>query len=300
MHKLITATILLSTLAFIAGLPATSQDLKMVAPKPPDAVEADISDLRDIPGGGGAGFTRVFHTPLSVEEAVAFYNRQIGNMTEIEKGINYRADIIEINFKQLGVLKVYDIPRRPGITVKSVRSLKQRNCFSDYFKSFRDMANSLEHYTRKDFNDLCERFGYLELAYYGYSDRTGADGKQLTRDEVLYREYVKKLDPDAGKIMTAEELVIEAQRLMEQGRMDEAKAVLEKAAHMQQEGMQHMMKQDIEQLSEKEKKPAKDNWSEWLEFFKELDTMIYPAIVFIDVHPSNWPDDEWLHESIEW
>lgn len=295
MYKLIITTLSLLLFACISVLPAFSQGARLVAPEPPEAVEIQASKLHDRPSGGSDGFTMVFFTPLSVEEALSFYTKHVGDMQEVDAGSEYRADLMEINFKKSGVLKVYDIPRRPGVTVKSVRTLERRSCTSEFFGQFRKMSNALDQYSRQDVNNLCKQYGYLELAHYGYSDKRGIDGKQYTNDEVLYREYLKELDKDAGKVMSAEEKTAKAQRLMQQGKMDEARALFEEAAQMQMEGQQQIMQQ-----IQTGKRTAEDNWDEWLEFLKELDTMIYPTVVFIDIHPSDWPDDEWIHESIEW
>ena len=271
----------------------SGQNEQLVAPEPPEAVEAKDFPSRSIAGGGSEMFTRVFYSPLTVEDVTDFYRNETGNLKVVEQGKEYRADLIDIEFKQLGVLKVYDLPRNPGITIKCAKTLERERCSSDYFSHFGDMASNLDQYSRQDYNNLCEQYGYLELGFYGYSDNN------LTKDEVLYRKYYKKLEPEMGKAMTAEEMTNEAQQLIQQGRMNEAQELLQKAAQMQQEAYQHAIGDDPEQMM-KGQIQVSDNWNGWLEFLKELDKMIMPTVVFIDTHPSEWTQDEWIHESIEW
>ncbi len=273
-----------------------AQHKQLLAPPPPDAIvygsDVALKDAQIPP----RGFTKAFHTPLPAEEVVAFYNRQTGQMQEIVPGKHYEATLLEVTVKQLGVLKVYDIPRNPGVKVRDIRQMGSQYCSSDYFRAFRDMYNELDQYSRSDFRALCDRYGHLEHAYFGLSDQTTHDGRKLTRDEVLHREYVKKLDDERGQMVTAEEMMKEAQHLMQQGKMDEATALIEKMAEMQQE----TITRDMARVQAMERRQIEDRWDEWLEFLEELDALAYPTIVHIDYHPSHWPDDDWLHESIEW
>ncbi len=271
-------------------LPAMGDEL--MAPPPPGAVLKGSERNAESFTIPAAGFTVSFHTPLPVGEAVAFYTREVGQMEELAGGEHYRADMMTVEIKQLGVLKVYNIPQNPGISVKSVRLLQPRQCISDYFRPFRRMADELEQYSRDDFNEVCKRYGYLQHAYFGQSDKAGLD-----RDEVLHREYRRELDAGAGKELDAGEMMAEAQRLMQQGRMDEATSLLQKAAELQQQAMQ----QDLQRLQEPvAQEEVADNWDEWLRFLNELEAIAYPTIVEIDYHPAHWPDDEWLHESTDW
>ncbi len=281
---------------FCVCITLASQEERLVAPEPPEAIEVSDFPPRSITGGGSEMFTRVFFTPLPVEDVTAFYRNNVGDMQPVIQGKEYRADLIDLEFKEVAVLKVYSLPRKPGVTVKCVRTLKRDYCSSDYFNKFRDMASNLDQYSRKDYTDLCEQYGYLEIGYYGYCD----ERENMTKDESLYREYFKELEPEMGKAMTAEEMSKQAQQLIQEGRMDEARELLEKAAKLQQDAYMHAMGDDPTQMMHQGQKDIKDNWEEWLEFLKELDGMIMPTVVFIDTHPSEWTQDEWIHKSIEW
>lgn len=287
-----TSAIIVAMVIMLTGNILLAMGDKLMAPPPPGAVlkgnERDGTSFK-IPA---AGFTVSFHTPMQVGEAVSFYAREVGPMDELVSGEHYRTDMMTVEIKQLGVLKVYDIPENPGISVKSVRMLQPRQCISEYFRPFRRMADELEQYSRDDFNEICSRYGYLQYAYFGRSDEAG-----LNRDEVLHREYRRELDAAAGKELDAGEMMAEAQRLMQQGKMDEATELLHKAAELQQEAMQMDLQRLQEPVAQEE---VADNWEGWLRFLNELEAIAFPTIVVIDYHPSHWPDDEWLRESTDW
>ncbi len=156
------------------------------------------------------------------------------------------------------------------------------------------MYNALERYSYNDFRALCERYGYLDHAYFGLTGETAYDGRPLTRDQALYRDYVQKLDEGRAREVNIQEMMEEAQRLMAQGKMEEATALLEQMAAAQQQALGR----DITQMTER--RQVEDRWDEWLGFLKELDSLMYPTIVHIDYHPDHWPGDEWLRESLEW
>lgn len=278
--------------------PLLSGNPELAAPKPPQALESKDFPSANVIGFGSAEFTRIFHSPLAIDEIVDFYNNELGDIEAVKPGKEYRADVIDVEFKQLGVLKVHDLPRNPGVTVRDIRSLEQRRCRSDYFAHFRDMSNLLEKYTTEDYNEICKKYGYLELAYYEESDKMDLQGNPLMNDEILYREYLNKLEPNIGASKTAEEMIIEAQKLMEQGRMNEAQELIMEASEMQAGAQQEIMKQH--ERRRQGEITIKDNWDEWIEFLEDLDSMIPPTIVFIDTHPSQWTMDDWIHESIEW
>jgi len=289
-------TLFFSMFLILIPVSIVGQEDRLLAPPPPDAIHVDSEKGQgswEIPP---RGFTQAFHTPHSVNETVAFYNNHVGQMQEIEAGKHYRAVLIDLTVKQLGILKVYDVPRDPGVSVKSIRTMESRHCGSDLFKAFRDMSRELDHYSRSDFNEVCSRYGYLEHAYFGLSDQVTVHGRRMTRDEVMLREYTKQLDPETGEILNAEDMMAEAQRLMQQGKMEEATALFEKIAEIQQQAVQA----DMQRLQQMERRKVEDHWDDWLEFLEKLETMAYPTIVFINYHPSRWPDDEWLHENIEW
>ncbi len=290
------AALLLCLTLFCCSL-ARAGDKQLVAPKPPRAEEAPGLNIHDFNNGKDVVFVRAFYTSLSPAEAVSFYSGEIGGMEAVDQGKHYRAEVLEINIKSLGVLHLYALPRNPGVSVKCIRSLQPRNCTSEYLQPFREMVNSLEKYSRNDYNQVCRKYGYLAYAYYGNSDRTGADGRPLTRDQVLFREYKSELEPEAGERYNIEDMVAEAQKLMAEGRMEEATALFEKIAQAQQQDLSTQM----ERIQSMERREVADNWDKWIEFLEELDEMIqYPTAVFIDVHPSDWPDDEWLRDNIEW
>lgn len=273
-----------------------AQHDQLLAPPPPEAVLYGSEDDLDAFSIPDRNFTVAFHTPLPVDEVVVFYNQQVGQLQEVEPGQHYRANLIEITVKQLGVLKVYDIPREPGVKVQDIRQMSSRHCSSEYFRPFRDMYNSLDQYSRNDFRAVCEQYGFIDHAYFGVSDQTTFDGRRMTRAEVLYREYTKELDEERGEMVNVEEMMEEAQRLMQQGRMDEATALFQKIAEIQQQAVTR----DMARAQTMQRRVVEDRWDEWLGFLDELVELMYPTIVHIDYHPSHWPDDDWLHESIEW
>ncbi len=282
-------------LLILAGSIQTyAQDL--VAPEPPRAIESEDLNIRQFNNNVDVIFVQSYHTPLSMQEVVAFYREQLGDMEVREEGKHYRADIMEVEVKSSGILKVHAIPRNPGVSVKDIRSLNPGRCHSAYFRPFRDMSQQLEQYSRQDYQDVCARYGYLEYAYYGDSDQMGADGRPLTKDEVLYREYIARLEPESAEIHDLEEMSAEAQRLISQGRMEEARDIFEKISKYQQEALTTGM----QGVPDTEQTEAADHWDEWIAFLQELDQLIYPTAVFIDVHPKAWPDDDWLHENIAW
>lgn len=300
-RKMKKLTFALLTLGIVSTLCVYAQDYKLVAPLPPRAVERDVFQLPSRTTKGDAGFSRAFHSPLPVDKVVAFYNKETGRMEEVEKGL-YRSHLVKVKILKPGFLHVYAVPREPGVTVRSIRSVSRRGgCSSDFFSHFRRMTNALDRYSDKDFRNLCEQYGYLDFAWFGLSDAHDAQGNRLTRDKVLYREYLTRLEYTEGDIMTAEDLIEEGKKLMAQGKMDEARKIFEKAAETQMQAMQPMIEQSAALMQGQQLKvTAEDHWDEWLQFLKELDAMAYPSLVIIDLHPSSWTQDKWIHESIEW
>ncbi len=273
-----------------------ARDNPLMVPLPPDATLYPSGECPQGKGIPQSGFTQAFYTPHSVEDIVAFYSDHVGEMNIQDEGLHYRAGLMEVEVKSLGILKVYDFPRDPGVSVKDIRALAPRNCTGKYLRPFREMYRALEAYDRQDYRDLCERFGYLENAYFGLSDQSGNDGKLRTKDEVLHREYQRRLDEEAAETLTAEDMMEEAQRLMSEGKMDEAAALMEEMATKQQSAMQR----DMDRVQGMEEKTVDDHWDEWLVFLNELEKLAFPTVVYIDYHPSHWPDDEWLQENIDW
>ncbi len=290
------AALLLSCFIFVFIGISSAGSKQLVGPKPPQAIEAPELNIREFNNGVDIIFVQAFHSPLSPSEVASYYEEFTGRMNAEEKDTHYRANLLEIELKSLGILKVYAIPTNPGISVKCIRSLQPRNCTSEYFRAFRDMANELDAYSRHDYNDICNRYGYLEYAYYGDSDQRGADGRLLTRDQKLFREYKAELDPEGSKQYDAESMIAEAQILIAQGRIDEAQKLFEEIGKIQQQDFEAQM----DRLQGKDKKTVADHWDQWIKFLEELDGMIYPTAVFIDVHPSDWPEDEWLKDNIAW
>ncbi len=291
-----TKTLTLFFCMFMIGGTSAANDKQLVAPEPPRGIEAPELNIGEFNNGSDAVFVRAFHSPLLPSEVASFYEDHLGSMTLLEEGNHYRADLLEIGLKSTGVLKVYALPRNPGVSVKHIRSLQPRHCTSEYFRAFRDMSRQLEKYSRRDYNDICSRYGYLEYGYYGYTEKRGVDGRQLTKDQVLFRDYASRLDPEASKQHDAEALTAEAQRLIMQGKIDEAQVLFEEISKLQQ----HNLDSQMQRIQDMEQKEVEDNWDQWVEFLEALDEMVYPTAVFIDVHPSDWPDDEWLKDNIEW
>jgi hypothetical protein len=289
------------TLCIVSTLCVSSQDYKLVAPLPPRAVEGDIFQLPSGTTRGDAGFSRAFHSPLAVDQVVAFYNKETGRMEEVEQGL-YRSHLVKLKILKPDFLHVYAVPREPGVTVRSIRTVSRRaGCSSEFFSHFRRMTDALDNYSKNDFRDLCEQYGYLDFAWFGMSDAHDAQGNRLTRDKVLYREYLTRLEYAEGDIMTAEDLIEEGKKLMAQGKMEEARKLFEKAAGIQMQAMQPMIEQSAAIMQGQPLNNAvDDHWDEWLQFLKDLDAMAYPTIVIIDLHPSSWTQDKWIKESIEW
>ncbi len=279
----------------LANVSVCAQESRLLAPIPPDAISYDDPKTAALSTIPERGFSVSFHTPLSVNDAAEFYRQQIGALNPLESGKNYQATLLEINIKQLGVLKVYDIPREPGIKVQGIQMMTSARCLTDIFEPFRRMHRELDQYSREDFDKLCQRYGYLEHAFFGFSDET-IFGEPLSNKEVLRRKYTRELDKKAGEEMTMEELASEAQRLMQQGRMEEATALLERLAVMQQQAMT----ENMQGIQTGQQAPVEDHWDQWLDFLRQLEELVYPTIVHIDYHPDHWPDDEWLRESVDW
>ncbi len=290
----------LLTLGFISTLCLSAQDYKLVAPQPPQAVEGDVFKLPSRTTPGDPGYSRAFYSPLPVDQVVAFYNQESGHMEEVENGI-YRSHLVDVKFLELGFLHVYAVPRKPGVAVRCIKTVsRDRICSADFFNHFRKMADVLDHYSDEDYRDLCSQYGYLDFAWFGLSDKTDAHGDNLTRDRVLYHEYLTRLDYAEGDMMTAEEMMERVQKLMAEGKMEEARKLAEEMAEMQMKATQPMMEESIA-VMQGQPMEVEDHWDEWLQFIKELDAMAYPTLVIIDLHPSGWEDDDgWIQKSIEW
>ncbi len=281
---------------------SVSAQEKLVAPLPPQAVEYDVFQLPSRTTSGDPGFSRAYHSPLPVDRVVGFYNQEGGSMEEVETGI-YRSHLVDVKFLELGFLHVYAVPRKPGVTVRCIKTVsRDRICSSDFFNHFRRMADALDKYSEEDYRNLCKQYGYLDYAWFGLSDKTDAHGNKLTRDKVLYHEYLTRFDYAEGDMMTAEGMMEMVQKLMAEGKIQEASELAEQLIEFQIKGSQSMMEQSAAIMQGQPlDNTVEDHWDEWLQFLKELEAMVYPTLVIIDRHPSDWKDDDgWIQRSIEW
>ena len=75
-------------------------------------------------------------------------------------------------------------------------------------------------------NQIKEKYSYLEKCY--FIMERDENGELVSVDDLIYRRYDLKLDPERGGEVDKEEIMQQAQQLMSQGRMQEGMELLKK------------------------------------------------------------------------
>ncbi len=84
-------------------------------------------------------------------------------------------------------------------------------------------------------NEITEKYSYLEKCYF-IMERDD-NGKLISVDDLIYRRYDRKLDPERSGEVDKEEIMQQAQQLMNQGRIQEGMELLKKMTEDQLAGI---------------------------------------------------------------
>ncbi len=85
-------------------------------------------------------------------------------------------------------------------------------------------------------DQIKEKYSYLEKCY--FIMEKDEDGELVSVDDLIYRKYDRKLDPERSGEVDKEEIMQKAQQLMNQGRMQEGMELLKKMTEDQLAGIE--------------------------------------------------------------
>ena len=165
-----------------------------------------------------------------------------------------------------------DVRRHPlannGADVDWIRS-QAALCTSDHFMVLRDLV-ARGAGTQEDFDALCEKYGWIEHAYYRLYD---PDGLRQPMDEHLLDQARKRLYGGAYRSAEdAEALGRRMQELVMQGRFEEAGKLMEQ----------------FQGVHEASAKVPEDAWMHWAEYLQQVADHAYPTMIRIHRHPLKW------------
>lgn len=240
-------------------------------------------------------FEEAFYVRDSIQEVVAFYEREFGPMEEVRAEEKYRnvrrqAPRFKASFEpdQIGV-RAYanphksSFPDRPtGISPEQaagIQAMMPDRCKSDHFSSLRLMAQQLDKYDWKDFEAVCDRFDHIDRAYFQLTDQKDDRGAYLRKDQVLLNDQQNKLGMAEPEQMDAEQMAQRIQELQQQGKFQEMAELSRKMAEQAMHGA------GVGSGG----KPY-DNWEEWVNYLERLDGYAFQTMIRINRDPSAWPD----------
>jgi len=247
---------------------------KLLAPVYPGAVHAPEYD---------SGRFEAWLSQDPPEQVSAWYRDRLGKMPEQATG---RHDWFPL-LRQQEVARMLrsahkdwtlaedsgvDVRRHPlastGADVEWIRS-QQGSCRSDHFMVLRDLVNRGEG-TQEDFDALCEKYGWIEHAYYRLHD---PDGLRQPMDKYLLAQARERLYAGATRgAADAEALGRRMQALVMQGRFEEAGELMEalQGAHQASATL------------------PEDAWAQWVAYLQRVAEHAYPTMIRIHKHPLRW------------
>ena len=155
-----------------------------------------------------------------------------------------------------------------GADVEWIRS-QTEPCTSDHFMVLRDLVTRGAG-TQADFDALCEKYGWIEHAYYRLYD---PDGLRQPMDEHLLDQARKRLYGGAYRSAEdAEALGRRMQELVTQGRFEEAGKLMEQ----------------FQGAHEASAEVPEDAWTQWVEYLQQVADHAYPTMIRIHRHPLHW------------
>ena len=171
-----------------------------IAPKYPGSVEA------------GGSHSNVFYTKDSYEKVKAFYINDNGRPVEVESAVN--------NTKMVNFI-YYTSPEDPkmgsytlGVNI-STKSGNERAIEYVFEKLQEGVIKN--HITQAEFNELKNKYAHLKYMYYLYDQ-----SERTTRAMAIFRKYDKKIKGNIeGQGRNLEEMSMQAQQLIAEGRMQE-------------------------------------------------------------------------------
>lgn len=116
-------------------------------------------------------------------------------------------------------------------------------------------------------NQIREKYSYLENCY--YITREDESGKLVSVDDIIFREYEKKVDPGVTAEADADDMMERAQQLIAQGKM--------------QEGLELMKKYQERQIAGIELATSPRAAEIWIECLEELAANAYDVQISIQL-----------------
>ena len=264
---------ILCTLAWVAAAAAVPQHAaaaSYIAPPPPE------SQTLEGPPAPGDHY-RVFLSKRPAEEITAFYAAKFGAMTNVTHSSNELQSPVILSYQPVvNILRANhgDVTLADDLRV-IVRwkppANSQRECAGEFLGDLYPIAQ--EQHRQAEFHDLCERYGYLQNAYFQRVPDPQHPGHWIDADKWLLAAAHQRQNRQPAQALGAASAET-AQRLTQlalSGHTAEANAL---AAQFRQQATQTT--------------GTVTDWNAWLDVLKRADVAAYRTWVLIPTHPSGW------------
>jgi len=241
-----------------------------IAPPPPQSVA--------LAGPRVAGdHYRVFLSKRPAEEITAFYAARFGAMTDPTHRSNELQSPVILSYQQVVNLLLAshgDVTLADDLRV-IVRwkppANGQRQCAGEFLGDLYPIAQ-IQH-RQAEFHELCERYGYLQNAYFQRVPDPRRPGQWIDADKWLLAIAHERQNRQPARALGATSAQT-AQRLAQlalSGRTAEANAL---AAQFRQQAAQAT--------------GTVTDWNAWLDVLERADAAAYRTWVLIPTHPNTW------------
>jgi len=260
----------LCTLGLSAALAPYAAAATYIAPPPPE------SQALEGPPAPGDHY-RVFLSKRPAEEITAFYAARFGAMTNLTHSSNELQSPVILSYQQVVNILLAD---HGDVTLADdlrviVRwkppANGQRECAGEFLGDLYPIAQ--EQHRQAEFHDLCERYGYLQNAYFQRVPDPQHPGHWIDADKWLLAAAHQRQNRQPAQALGAASAET-AQRLTQlalSGHTAEANAL---AAQFRQQATQTT--------------GTVTDWNAWLDVLKRADVAAYRTWVLIPTHPSGW------------
>jgi len=199
-------------------LPAASYAL--MAPVYPESVPAphEMSEnLKD--------YLQIFYSKDSIEKVKKFYDSKTGKMEELAGKKGYKKILKKVD---RGIYDTHE-PSQLGViintNIKKTGKDKSSLYGHDFFRYLEVLSAQPDEKSRKDYEEVCERFESLIYSYFMPSGKKDNRNRTLNTAEAMIAEFKKENPGFMEKSDSAEQMAKKMQELMQQGKMAEAIAL---------------------------------------------------------------------------
>ena len=234
---------------FIIVLAAVVYASGLVAPVYPGSVPAPHEVSEEM-----KPYLMVYYSRDPIEKVRDFYTNRLGEMKPLSGGKGYFREVMRI--KRSGHMDT-PVPYELGVSLNTNRPqpLSPENqkkqdearrkalasgthyTVHDYFRYLESIMPLLDSKGPVEYEAVCERFSALTWAYFMPTERKDSRGRTMNRAQAMIEDYRKK-NPDvqaAGD--SAEQMGMRMQQLIQQGRMDEVRALSEQMQAGMRQGL---------------------------------------------------------------